>query len=179
MSYSTAGAQKFTMIDDLPDLDDIETPGPSPYHSGARSSQIRGSRYPGASLLPPEQEAKYAKFLRQRNPILRESGMSSRGPSHGPHGPYGAHGPHGPHEPHGFHEPQRGIPTIEESYEKQSDEIKQYAMPDNTPSCLIIAEHIANCPICSKFYNDDRTIYIIAIIVLAVICILLLKKILS
>jgi hypothetical protein len=54
-----------------------------------------------------------------------------------------------------------------------------YNMPDNTPSCLDIAEHVVNCPICSKFYNDDKTIYIIAIIVLAVICLLLLKKILS
>ena len=52
-------------------------------------------------------------------------------------------------------------------------------MPDGTPSCLDVAEHIANCPICSKFYSTDKTIYIIAIVILSIICILLLKKVLD
>lgn len=57
--------------------------------------------------------------------------------------------------------------------------LKMFNMPANTPSCLDVAEHIANCPICSRFYNNDKTIYIIAIIVLSVLCILLLKKVLE
>ena len=46
-------------------------------------------------------------------------------------------------------------------------------------SCIDINKHITTCPICSKFYQNDNSIYIITIIVLSVICILLLKRILD
>ena len=157
MSYSTASAQKFTMIDDLPDLDDLE--GPPPHQRAVNKGQIRGSRYPGAAMLPNGQEDKFAKFIRQTHSMPNQAGMSTRG-----------------------HYPQAGPPpppVLEEAYEKPEEDTKRYAMPENTPSCLNVAEHIANCPICSKFYNDDKSIYIIAIIVLAVICVLLLKKVLD
>jgi len=52
-------------------------------------------------------------------------------------------------------------------------------MPPNSPSCLDVADHINACPICSRFYNNDKTLYVIAIAVLAIICILLLKKVLD
>jgi hypothetical protein len=62
----------------------------------------------------------------------------------------------------------------------QSQALKEhFNMPFGSPSCLDVAEHISKCPICSKFYNTDKTIYIIAIITLAIICILLLKKVLD
>jgi hypothetical protein len=54
-----------------------------------------------------------------------------------------------------------------------------FNMPTNTPSCLEVAEHIQFCPICSRFYNNDKTVYIIAIILLAIICCLLLKRVLN
>jgi hypothetical protein len=54
-----------------------------------------------------------------------------------------------------------------------------FNMPTNTPSCLEVAEHILFCPICSRFYNNDKTVYIIAIIVLSLICCLLLKRVLD
>ena len=161
MSYSTASAQKFTMIDDLPDLDDLE--GPPPHQRAVNRGQIRTSRYPGASMLPNGQEDKFAKFIRQAHPMPNEAGMSNRG-----HPPMSQH----PLPPH-------AAPALEEAYEKPEEDTKRYAMPENTPSCLNVAEHIANCPICSKFYNDDKSIYIIAIVVLAVICVLLLKKVLD
>ena len=50
---------------------------------------------------------------------------------------------------------------------------------ENTPSCLQVADHVSACPICSKFYNNDRSLYIIAIVILAVLCIILLKKVLD
>lgn len=46
-------------------------------------------------------------------------------------------------------------------------------------NCIEIANHVANCPICSRFYNTDKTAYIIAIIILALICLVLLKKVLE
>ena len=68
-----------------------------------------------------------------------------------------------------------------EMYEQPIEEpvVKSYKMPENSPTCLNVADHIANCPICSKFYNTDNTVYIIVIVILAVICILLLKRVLE
>ena len=156
MSYSTAASQKFTLIDELPDLDDLEGAGPRPLQSGV-NHQVR---HTGAGL-PPGQEDKYAKFLRQNHPMPSEAGMSARS----------------------LRPMEMGPQEIQaEAYEEPAspaEDIKRYAMPEGTPSCLDVAEHIANCPICSKFYNDDKTIYIIAIIVLAVICVLLLKRVLD
>ena len=46
-------------------------------------------------------------------------------------------------------------------------------------TCVEIAKHIKECPICSKFYDTDKSIYIIVIIVLSICCIVLLKKLLE
>ena len=46
-------------------------------------------------------------------------------------------------------------------------------------SCITIANHIKECPICSRFYNNDHSIYIISIILLIIVCILLVKKIIE
>ena len=45
--------------------------------------------------------------------------------------------------------------------------------------CLDVHSHIQNCPICSRFFKHDNSLYIIAIIVLSIICIILFKKILN
>ena len=162
MSYSTSNTQKFTMIDDLPNLDDLEVP--PPYQDAVYNrEQIKSSRYTGASMLPNGQEDKFARFIRGGHRPPPEAGMVSNVHTHMARQSL----------------PPPPSPVLEELYETPRDETKRYAMPENTPSCLNVAEHIANCPICSKFYNDDKSIYIIAIIVLAVICILLLKKVLD
>ena len=162
MTYSTAGTQNFTMIEDLPDLEDLE--GPSPHQRAVNQGQIKHSRYPGAEMLPNGQADKFGKFIRQGHPMPQEAGMSyNQQPMSMAVSPIQQH----------------MAPVIQESYDKPEENIKRYSMPENTPSCLDVAEHIANCPICSKFYNSDKSIYIIAIIVLTVICILLLKKVLD
>ena len=46
-------------------------------------------------------------------------------------------------------------------------------------SCMEIARHVKNCPICSKFYDNDKSVYIISIILLVIFCIILLKKIID
>jgi hypothetical protein len=46
-------------------------------------------------------------------------------------------------------------------------------------NCLDICNHVNSCPLCSKIYNNnDRTIYIIIILILFAICIILMKKLL-
>ncbi len=46
-------------------------------------------------------------------------------------------------------------------------------------NCIDIAKHVENCPICSRFYNNDKSIHMIIIVVLSIICLLLLKKVLK
>lgn len=46
-------------------------------------------------------------------------------------------------------------------------------------NCIDIARHVEQCPICSRFYHCDKTFYIIIIAILAVVCLLLMKKILG
>jgi len=45
--------------------------------------------------------------------------------------------------------------------------------------CIDVAKHIQMCPICSRFYHNDKTIYIVIIVVLVLICLMMLKKILN
>jgi hypothetical protein len=46
-------------------------------------------------------------------------------------------------------------------------------------SCMDIARHVKSCPICSKLYENDKSIYIIGIVFLLVVCIILLKKVIE
>ena len=46
-------------------------------------------------------------------------------------------------------------------------------------NCLDICNHVNSCPLCSKIYNNnDRTLYIIIILILFAICVILMKKLL-
>lgn len=79
-----------------------------------------------------------------------------------------------------YNQPQSQSQAQSQAVQAQSQEgFKHFNTPICSPSCLDVAEHISKCPICSKFYNTDKTIYIIAIITLVIICILLLKKVLD
>lgn len=44
-------------------------------------------------------------------------------------------------------------------------------------NCITIAQHIDNCPICSRLYDTDKTLYILAIIGLLILCFLMAKHI--
>ena len=108
-------------------------------------------------MLPPGHVEKYGKFIRKSHNTPHEAGMR----------PYNTHRGH----MHSGHEGQ--VIQPEQDRVGISDSLR------DTPSCIDVAEHISMCPICSKFYNNDKTIYIIAIIILAIVCILLLKKVLE
>lgn len=157
MSYQTAGGggPQVTYLEDLPDLDFHDSVGPQPYQNATRD-QMRASRYPGADHLPPDQAEKFQKYIRGgTREMPPESGMS------------------------GMMAEQQMKPAMEEM---QAEHVPMQAMPvqsSNGPSCLDVADHIENCPICSKLYKDDKTVYLIAIVVLAIICIILLKKVLD
>lgn len=160
--------QNVTYIEDLPELDDLE--GPLPFQPAVRS-HIKESRYPG-NILPPGESEKFQKYIRSGYAPPPESGMNHM--QHGP--PSNNHMQHGP--PANNHM-QHGPPEYYKEGQEGGDGFKLITMPENSPSCLDVQNHILNCPLCSKFYNNDKTVYVIAIVLLAVISILLLKKVLD
>ena len=76
--------------------------------------------------------------------------------------------------------PESGMVSF---YNSHSNEIPSHSKENNVTSqsmtCLDVHDHIMQCPICSKFFKFDNTVYIIAIVVLIIICILLLKRVLN
>lgn len=152
MSYNS---HNVTPIDSLPELEDLE--GPRPFTQAVRGADIKASRYPGSSMIPEGDQERYGKFIRHTHAMPYESGMINQD-TPPPMIPLEGGGESMPNAREG--------PVITN-------------MPYNSPTCLEVADHIANCPLCSKFYNNDKTIYIIAIAVLIIICIMLLKRVLD
>lgn len=148
-----------TMIDQLPELSDVENggmggmPGMGGGMGRGRPGMGMGMYQPSMSQIPPEQAQKYARLI--RNP---------------------------PHRP----DPQSGMNMSDyQHHDPQQDQIIEQPpmLRENLAltriSCLDISDHVKDCPICSKFYSNDRTVYIIIIVILSVICLLLLKKVLD
>lgn len=46
-------------------------------------------------------------------------------------------------------------------------------------SCIDVAHHAHNCPVCSRLYNTDKTPYLVLIGLLVIICLILIKKVLE
>jgi hypothetical protein len=168
MSYSTVNTQKFTLIDYLPDLDDLE----------------------GTKV-----DDKYSKFLRNNHtapvqagmssPQITESYMSQQTMGHPGMGPPGM-GPPGMGPP-GMGPPGMGTPGMGPPMSPPMSppdmahvlEPYQKASFAHGPSCIDVAEHIATCPVCSKIHKCDNTIYIVTIVILVIVCLILLKKVLD
>lgn len=108
----------------------------------------------GNNILEPEMHAKVAGMIRKTPPPLHpNSGMVPR--------------------------PQ----PINQSQESGSTEPFQNMSPIFDPvydiSCIQISNHIRDCPICSRLYQSDKTIYLLTIFFLLAVCLLLIKKILD
>ncbi len=158
MSYSKAGTEKFTLIDELPDLEDLESVGARHLSSG-----IRPSRSHSQEQRPDPNDPRFTKFIRDNYHPPQQSGMYRKETVL---------------QEDFTHEQQQQYSSPPPPPPPPSPP-RLYNLPPNSPSCLDVAEHVATCPICSKFYNNDRTPYIIAISVLLIICMLLLKRVLD
>ena len=79
--------------------------------------------------------------------------------------------------------PQQPIqyqPQSQSQYQPQYQPVQpQHYYEQQEISCISIANHIKECPICSKFYNCDNSLYIICIVLLIIICVILLKRIIE
>ena len=166
MEYAQQPRNTVTMIDELPELSDIERSQGHGYHQmpsqghpqdpvghqqfqpGRQQSQPGYQRIDG--IMSQEMANKYKNAIRQSHQMHPGAGMES------------IHAPEPEYEQHQY------IPAPRQQFN---------ALHDIT--CLHIANHIYDCPICSKFYNNDKTVYIICIVVLSIICIMLLKRVLD
>lgn len=153
--------QNITPIDMLPELDDLEKGNVN------KDSQGNNPSYTGAMMLPPAERDKFGRYIRGNHAFSPESGMIP---------------------PQMQQVPLQMQPQVPQQQQMQQQMPQQsYQIPQqvpqlydaSVPSCIDVANHIASCPICSKFYNNDKTAYIIAIILLSILCILLLKKVLD
>lgn len=152
-----------TPLNELPDLEDLDIHG---------QGQGQGRRYVQSDR--PIDDGKYDKYLRAPHRVDPQSGMASYngGPPQGM--PMGM--PHGPGQ--GQEMMMNGPYSPGQPGPGQSPYIEKFA-PSPQFNCIDIARHIQDCPICSKFYSSDKTIYIIVIVILAIVCLLLLKKVLN
>lgn len=151
MSYGN-----ITMLGDLPNLEDIEGGGMGVGNPSGHNSQPNPSFRMESHIMerPNPNDEKFQKYIRPGHQMMANAGMGLNNPP----------------------------PTHIEHYDEQ---VMQ--MPVQAPSqpqypihnCLDIARHIQDCPICSKFYNNDKTVYIIVIILLTIVCLLLLKRVLN
>ena len=64
-------------------------------------------------------------------------------------------------------------------YDLPPQEMFEAPQPAPQFTCLDVCNHIKNCPLCSKFYNNDNSLYIIIIIALLILTIILTKKVLN
>lgn len=95
------------------------------------------------------------------------------------------------------------VQRIEEPYEEEEPKRVKYAqhasLPQNSAvyshyagpyteeygngqpvlNCMDVARHIQRCPLCSKFYDNDRSLYWAAIVLLLIACGYLLKRVLD
>lgn len=165
--------QGVTMLGDLPDLEDIDDGYPPGNHTQRQQPPVQDNMTPNV-----------AKFLRHRPVPPVQSGMQPREnysnySNYGQHpqqqdryndASYNAH-QNNPQSNYNPPMPQGGYPDYSEYIENYEDEV-----PGN---CRDVCKHVRNCEICSSLYKNDRTIFIIIIVILSVICILLLKKVLK
>ena len=187
MSYTKAGTQKYTLIDDLPDIDELE-------------NQHRNG-------IPNDQQEKYQKFIRDNhNSVYDQANHSSQNYNSYMHNDYNSYAHNQQQQTHQYSLPQQNYrPQNQFNPDFQLPPVNANSFPDNyhqhlyegfspVPSgpppvpptnygpctCLDVNGHIENCPICSRFYkNKYYVVYIVIIVVLTVICLILLKKVLD
>ena len=153
MSYRNQQPINSTLIDDLPELDE------------------------GQDIIPDN--SKYQKYIRNNN-YTPYPGSGMKISSNNDQYKLGYHNSGN----QGYYidsiQPQKPL-----NYEKSSGGLapnsQMYYEPfvTDTLNCKDIAIHTKNCYVCSRLYNNDKTIYIIIISILCIIIILLMKRILD
>ena len=151
---------KVTFIDDLPELEDVE-------HQAPRISMQNSN---------PQIDDKFKKYIRSDSIPHENSGMVA------PQQQY-----HNQHHHMAQEQPRLNPIHLNHMYQIPSSDdgnLQHYMQRDQQPlklqlSCVDIAEHVQNCPVCGKLYKNDNTMYMGIIAILVILCILLIKRVLE
>jgi len=158
-----------TLIDDLPNLDDLETPPATNINSG------------GLGMIPDP--SRYKKFIRNSGmstPI--ESGMQFNTPKPQTYPPlknkinreienlFPEENIQGEYKPY--------IPSTYENFDvKVNPYLRNTSNQD--VNCIQCANHTEHCTVCSKLYSNNNMVFVFVIIFQAILILLLIKKILE
>jgi hypothetical protein len=180
------------MIQDLPDINEIE----GDYQQYREPRRESGQRDNYLDYSHRGSDVNTSKFIRQKQSLMNESGMRLVEPYQNIEG-YASYNNAYSTGPASNYPPQypQSAPTDPNQYYQNGTAINPYPFREGggnieimegyepTPqvqgNCRDIAEHVKNCQVCGKLYNTDKTIYIIAIVLLLIICAILLRKILN
>lgn len=165
MSYRNQQNGNVTMIEDLPDIEELDN----------NSQQMELN---GLNMIPASESSKFQKFIRNNNNhnFHESSGMNNNRmiQSYNPYKVgYNNNMNQGSYID-SINVPNYQYPNVNQPFYEPYENVKM-----NPTNCLDVADHATNCPVCSKLYNNDKTVYIITIVILSIICILLLKRILD
>ena len=75
-------------------------------------------------------------------------------------------------------------PYQSQMYIEQEPKVYEKEFYEPTPlptrlNCLDVCNHIKDCPLCSKFYHNDNTLFIIIIVCLLILTVILTRKVLN
>ncbi len=175
--------QQVSMIDDLPELEQVESRYTTQEQYTALPDKV-------VSLGIGDMEQPKVRGIREKMVLHEGSGMR---PNYSPptFGPEGApvHYSITPspqfentnymHQPYYSDAPQNINYAGHPQPQIKGEVIENLEMPSHHHiDCRNIYEHIAQCPICAKFYKHDTTLYLILIAILIIACALLLKRVL-
>ena len=159
--------RNYTLIEELPDLEDLERNQPQQQNA--------------FNMLPPDNANQVQKFIRNNTyePLI-ESGMAP--PQQHRHRQQNQQDQQitiqqfiPPPPP-----PQNYMIEDPRMFEQpMHDHSRNHMMMGGELNCINVAEHTANCVVCSRLYQQNNAVYIVVIILLAIICILLLKRVLN
>ena len=139
MSKSSNYAKNVTLIEDLPDIEDMND-------------------YQSTSV---QTDNKYQKFIRNDHKIPNEAGMK-------------------PRQNYPIQQQYQQLPLQQRpEHMSNPDYYEPFKHSQSHVNCRDLVEHYESCPLCSKFFKTDYTLYIIIIIMLSITVIILLKKVLN
>ncbi len=189
-----------TMIDELPSLEDLEvpkTPGLTmipqtevnkyqkfvrnsgydpPDESGMQTNKKHNSKMNMNNIPRNNIHMNRDSIIRENMPMNRDNIMRENMYNNHRHNKvenyvhYNLNNSYNPYE-------------SEMVYERFDSSPKDYRMFKNevnvNHSCVDVADHATSCSVCSKLYSNNNTVFILIIIFLAVVNLLLLKRILE
>lgn len=161
--------RNYTLIEELPDLEELERNQPQQQSNGF-------------SMIPPDNANQMQKFIRNGYEPPMESGMIPQQPQQRPQRQQNQQEqqvtiqqfipPPPPPQNYMIEDPRMFEPP-------PMHEHRHHMMMGGELNCINVADHTTNCVVCSRLYQSNNAGYIVVIILLAIICILLLKRVLN